>query len=198
LRSRSDNNDKLLCSKAAAEDHSPAMSKPPVLINEDPVPLRELFVFRIMISIANYWALAFLGIAYATLLPLFYSTPIEYGGLGLPPLMIGLCLGCYQLLNGLFQAFFFTTFIRIWGPKRVFMSSMTAFIPIFAMFPVIQLFARQWGLSAFIWVLVGVQLFLGIIMRMSYSESFSSVNMHILTKPLLFRFHIHLRHIIGT
>lgn len=171
-RSRSNTDDTLVCAKAA-ERHSPVLSKNSAPdLNEDPVPLRELFVFRILNPIANYWALSFLWITFHALLPLFYSTPIEYGGLGLPPPVIGLCLGVFRFANGPFQAFFFNKFVRIWGPKWIFMVAMIGFLPLFMMFPIIHAFARQRGLSPSVWVLVASQLMVAMIMPMAFGEIF--------------------------
>ena len=50
-----------------------------------PVPLRGLLVFPVLISITNYGLLALLDISKAALHPLFLSTPIAFGGLGLSP-----------------------------------------------------------------------------------------------------------------
>jgi MFS family permease len=156
-----------------AEDPCPTIKKPSSSnINEGPVPLRELFVPRILIPVSNYCFLAFLGIACAALLPLFYSTPIKFGGLGLSPPIVGLCLGGFGLVNGFFQAFFFTKFVGLWGPKRIFLIGMAGYLPIFATFPVIHVFASWWGLSPLIWALVAFQLFMMVIVDMSYGENF--------------------------
>ncbi|KAF9230340.1 major facilitator superfamily domain-containing protein, partial [Melanogaster broomeanus] len=56
---------------------------------ESPVPLRSLLVPKILLPIACYGAIAMLEIAMFALQPLFYSTPIELGGLGFSPATIG-------------------------------------------------------------------------------------------------------------
>jgi hypothetical protein len=168
--SRSDSDETLVCPDGN-ENRSSAISKPSApQFNEEPVPLRELFVSRVLLPIANYCLIAFLGIAFYALLPLFYSTPIEYGGLGLSPPVIGLCLAGFGMTNGLFQAFFFTKFVHLWGAKQIFLIGMMNYLPIFTIFPIIHVFARQWGLSPIIWVLVVFQLFVAIIVEMGYGE----------------------------
>ncbi len=57
-------------------------------------------------AVANYGALSLLDIAWAALLPLFYATPVEDGGMGFSPSTIGLILGLLGLLNGAIQGMF--------------------------------------------------------------------------------------------
>jgi hypothetical protein len=115
--------------------------------------------------------LGFLGIVFYALTPLFYSTPIEYGGLGLSPNIIGLCLGFLGVTNGLWQAFFFAKVVRIWGPKRMFMVGTMGYIPVFMILPITQLLARQWGLCPFVWALVACQLLFMVMAEMGYGET---------------------------
>jgi hypothetical protein len=137
----------------------------------EPVPLRELFVPRILTPLANYVYLAFLSMAFAALQPLFYSTPIELGGLGLPPSTIGVCLGTTAFMTGIFQVLFFDQIVKRWGAKRVFLFGLAAFLPIFACFPLINAFARAaGGRSRVVWVMIFVQMALVIVMDMSYSS----------------------------
>ncbi|KIM84964.1 hypothetical protein PILCRDRAFT_779480 [Piloderma croceum F 1598] len=139
---------------------------------ESPVPLRELFVFPILISMSNYSSLAFIEMALIALLPLFYSSPIEHGGLNLSPSTIGILLGIFGLVNGVFQAFFFAKIIKRLGAKNLFIAGMSSFIPIFLLFPVMNLLALRWGVSPIVWALVACQLAVVIVMDMSYATIF--------------------------
>ena len=112
------------------------------------------------------------------LMPLFYSSPIEYGGLGLPPSAIGILMGTYGLANGLCQAFGFTKVVKRWGVKRVFIAGMIAFLPIYLLFPVINLLARRWGLSPIVWVTLACQLLITIIMDTAFGNNWSSHRIH--------------------
>ena len=142
---------------------------------EVPVPLRELLVFPILISISNYASLAFIDIAMLALLPLFYSSPIEYGGLNLSPSSIGILLGACGLVNGVFQAFFFAKLVERWGARNIFIAGICSFLPIFLLFPVMNLLARRWGLSPIVWVAVACQLAMAIVMDMAYGETHFSL-----------------------
>lgn len=159
------------CSSETPSGESGCQSPTLQRSSEDPVPLRELLVFRVLISILNYVFLAFLNIMLSALQPLFYSTPIEFGGLGLPPATIGMWLGAIGLCEGLFQVLFFAKIVRRWGPKRVFVTAMSSFLPIFALFPVISFITRRWGVSPLVWALLACQLSLSVVMDMAFGES---------------------------
>ncbi|KIM86414.1 hypothetical protein PILCRDRAFT_65362 [Piloderma croceum F 1598] len=139
---------------------------------ESPVPLRELFIFPIVISVSNYASLALIDMAMLALLPLFYSSPIEHGGLNLSPSTIGILLGTFGLLNGVFQAFFFAKIIKRLGAKNLFITGISSSILIFLLFPLINLLALRRGVSPIVWVAVVCQLVITIIMDMSYATIF--------------------------
>ena len=107
-----------------------------------------------VLSIANYLWLAFLDVVVLALHPLFFATPIRLGGLGMSPATIGLCLGGFGLLDGVAHGLFFPKVIRRVGLKKLFLASVLCFIPMFAMFPVVNHFARMWGLSPAVWALI--------------------------------------------
>lgn len=61
-----------------------------------PEPLiRDILTRPVIVAVANYGALSLLDIAFSALLPLFYASPVEAGGLGFSPSKIGLILGCF-------------------------------------------------------------------------------------------------------
>ncbi|KAF9815816.1 hypothetical protein IEO21_04328 [Rhodonia placenta] len=137
---------------------------------EEPTQLRRLLIRPVLLSVANYGALALLDIAYRAVQPLFLSTPVALGGLGVSPATIGAVLGAFGLLNGVFQAAFFARIVRRWGPKRVFMAGMAMFVPLFALFPVLNALARAAGgvVDRTVWTVVFVQLMLSVVMDMAY------------------------------
>jgi MFS family permease len=114
--------------------------------------------------------LAFLDIGFCALLPLFYSGPIEYGGLGLSTPTIGLLLGLFGLANGVFQALFFAKLIRVFGPKKIYMAGVMGYLAIYAIFPFTHILARQWGVSPFVWILIALQLCAMIVVEMGFGE----------------------------
>ncbi|KAF7986425.1 hypothetical protein HWV62_31167 [Athelia sp. TMB] len=140
--------------------------------HEAPVPLRDLLTQPVVLSVTVYGLLAILEMALIALWPVFYSSSLEYGGLGLPPYVIGIIMGSFGLVNGLFQSIFFSRIITRWGVKILLMSGMAAFVPLFAMFPLIHSMAWRWGMSPTVWVLIALQIVVAIIMDMSYGSLF--------------------------
>ena len=129
---------------------------PKVHLHDKPLPLRKLLTYPVVLSVANYTALAFLSICALALLPLFLAMPLDIGGLNLSPSVIGYIMGSYGLADAVFQVFYFSPIVRRWGERVVFIAAMSAFIPIFLMFPTINFLARGWGQSSFgVWLLLG-------------------------------------------
>ena len=96
--------------------------------------------------------------AFRALQPLFYATPIRLGGLGMSPPTIGVLLGGFGLLNGIVQGVFFAKLSRSMGLKRLFLTSLFCYVPLFAMSPIISHLVRAWGLSLVVWAMVVFQL----------------------------------------
>ncbi|TBU50435.1 MFS general substrate transporter [Dichomitus squalens] len=148
------------------------------LVNHEPsdspanVPIRALLTKPVVWSVLNYAALALLEISYRAIQPLFFSTPIELGGLGLPPSTIGTILGCFGIMDGIFQALFFAKFVDHFGPKRVFYVGMFMFIPLWCLYPIMSILAKAGGITTAVWLLVFTQLALCVIMDMAYGCTF--------------------------
>ncbi|KAJ6488140.1 major facilitator superfamily domain-containing protein [Mycena vitilis] len=140
-----------------------------------PRPLRELLVFPVIISVSNYVAIGFLNTTLGALLPLFLAMPIEIGGLGLSPPKIGLILSAYGLATGIFQVVFFARFVHRFGEKRVFINGLITCLPVFALFPVMSMITRHFGISFIVWGLVGCVLALGALMDTSFGAIFMFV-----------------------
>jgi len=135
----------------------------------EPVPpLGAVLTKPVVLSIVNYLWLAFIDIALRALQPLFLAAPIHLGGLGMSPATIGLCLGTFGLLDGAVQGLFFPKVLRYVGLKRLFVMALFCFIPVFTMFPIINHFAREWGRSPAIWVLIVFQLMINCITEMAF------------------------------
>lgn len=142
----------------------------PSRIREGPVPIRDLLVFPILISVTNYVALAFLNISLNALQPLFFAMPVDIGGLGLSPPTIGYILGACGAASGVFQVFFFARIVRRFGVKNIFFAGMSAFLPIFALFPIMSILTQRVGFSHIIWFLLASLLALSAVMDMAYGE----------------------------
>ena len=66
---------------------------------EKPYPLRQLMTRRVLLSAIDYVTLSLVDIAFRTIQPLFFSTPVENGGLGLAPPSIGNILASFGALH---------------------------------------------------------------------------------------------------
>ena len=114
--------------------------------------------------------------AFRAVQPVFLSTPINLGGLGLSPSSIGTLLSAQGILNGLFQAFFFARIHDRWGSKKTFIAGISSVIPAFIMFPVANALARTQGYSIAVWVAIALQIVLGNLLGLSYGQcSFQSI-----------------------
>ena len=142
---------------------------PKVRTADEPVPLRELLVYPVVISVSNYAALAFLNISVNALLPLFLAMPLEIGGLNLSPPIIGCIIGSYGAAGAIFQAIYFARIVRRWGERTIFIMAMSTFLPVFSLLPLINFVARRWGqLSIVVCLLVGILLVMIAFMDLAY------------------------------
>jgi hypothetical protein len=158
-------------SRHSSEECHSRDSPKAIRLHDKPLPLRKLLTYPVVLSVANYTSLAFLHICTVALLPLFLAMPLDIGGLNLSPSAIGYIIGSYGLANAVFQIFYFSAIVRRWGERVVFIAAMSTFIPIFLMFPVINLLARGWGQSSFgVWLLLVVLGVLLTLMNMAYGN----------------------------
>ena len=126
-----------------------------------------------LIAAVNYATLSLVDIAYRAVQPLFFSTPIALGVLGLPPPPIGAILSFFGFMNGIFQVFFFARIHDRWGTKNVFIAGLLSAIPCFALFPFMNLLARSQGVSTTVWVIVALQTLISLGVSLSYGQRFS-------------------------
>jgi MFS family permease len=163
--------------------------------HEQELSFCDLLTFPVIISISNYFILAFLSIAVNALLPLFYHMPISMGGLDLDPVAIGYLMGMYGAGTGLFQLLFFARIVRRYGTRRVFILSLSMFIPMFAMFPATSIVAKAYGVDCLaVWVLVGLILFLLFFVDTAYGLFHLTPKKTLIDNPfhiIIFRMYIH-------
>lgn len=117
----------------------------PVKDAEKPVPLRALLTRPVVVSVVNYGMIGLLEVTAVALIPLIWSTSVEFGGLGMSPTSIGLWMAGYGFLNGIFQFVAFPHIVGRLGPRRVFIASILCFFPVYIMFPFENLALRDSG-----------------------------------------------------
>jgi len=136
--------------------------------NEEPVPLRHLINLKALIPVTSYVCLSSLQVASNAIQPLFLAMPVDIGGLGLTSRNVGYILGTYGFASSIFQIVMLGRLVRRFGVKSVFVSSMSAFIPIYLFSPVMNLLVRRNGFSYAVWVILGCQLSASLVMELGY------------------------------
>lgn len=135
-----------------------------------PLPIRQLLTWPVVIAAGNYAVLAIVDITLRAVQPVFLSTPIRLGGLGLSPQTIGVILSGYGILNGLLQIFFFAKIHDRFGSKRVYLTGIFSSLPVFLLFPIINILARHQGYSLTVWFAVALQCCTSIVINFSYGK----------------------------
>ena len=143
-------------------------------VNEEPVPLKDLLNLKVLIPVTSYVYISFLHISSNAIQPLFLAMPVNIGGLGLSSRDIGYILGTYGFVNSVFQVVILGRLIRRFGVKAIFVASISAFIPMYTLSPVMNLLVRRNGFSHFIWVVLGFQLLASLVMELGYGASSNS------------------------
>jgi MFS family permease len=148
----------------------------------------------VLVASANYSFIALVDMAFRALQPIFLSTPVEVGGLGIDPPVIGTVMAFFGILNGVFTVFFFSRLTDYFGVKKVYLMGITAAVPCFALFPVINHLARNsiersGGLGTDVWIAVGLQVALSVLVCLCYGTSVSKKSNRLLDLiPSLARF----------
>jgi hypothetical protein len=104
-----------------------------------------LFNRGLIIIYLNYASLCFLDMGYTALLPLFYSTSIPLGGVGLDPYYIGITLGSFGCVNAIVQARFLGPAIRKFGARKTYILSFPGLFGGVTLYPIIRYFAQRSG-----------------------------------------------------
>ncbi|KAG1728515.1 MFS multidrug-resistance DHA1 sub-family [Suillus paluster] len=133
-----------------------------------PLPLRALLTPKVLTVTASYTTMTLFHIAFGSILPVFYATPIELGGLSLDPPRIGTILATSAVAHGTFQILFYARLHDRFGAGPIHIAGVCSGIPIVLLFPVINALARAHGLSLAVWLCVGVQLALMTSLMMCY------------------------------
>lgn len=129
---------------------------------EMPVPFSGLMTRTVLTPAINYAAIAFLDISLRSIQPLFFSTSLDNGGLGLLPHQIGLIMSVGGLINGFALVAIFPVLDRWLGTKFLLYISVFTMLPAFALLPVINLVARSQIAPGLVQAIVGLQVFLTI------------------------------------
>ena len=111
-------------------------------IPEDKSPLLNRGLVMIYLNLVS---LAFLDMGCIVLLPLFYSTSIPSGGLGLNPYNIGITLGTFGFVNAIVQARFLGPLIRKFGARKMYITCFPGLFGCYALYPILRYFSQRYG-----------------------------------------------------
>ncbi|KZT73114.1 member of major facilitator superfamily multidrug-resistance, DHA1 sub-family [Daedalea quercina L-15889] len=161
-----------LTPQSVASANAIAPIAPGKATSSEPLPLRALLIPRVIISAGNYALLAIVDISYRTVLPVWMSTPIALGGLGLSPQGIGAILSVYGITNGTLQILTFSKAVDYFGAKKIYVYGMTAALPVFALMPITNFVAREEGYSITLWSLLVLQCLISITVNFCYGSVF--------------------------
>jgi len=139
-------------------------------------PSRTLLTRPVLLTLANYSTFAFLEVCVWVFLPLVYTTPIQFGGLGLDPTRMGETLAVYGILKGVLQLTIFDHILSFLGLRRTFITLLSCFIPSFLLFPLAGIHAQYAGRDTVLWVLVLIQLLCTVIINMAYGCTFMYIS----------------------
>jgi hypothetical protein len=136
-----------------------------------PLPLRAMLTSKVLSVTASYAAIALFHVAFSSISPVFYATPIERGGLSLDPPRIGAILGASSLAHATFHILFYAKINYHFGAGVIYTTGALSGIPIVILFPVINALARAHGMSLAVWLAIGVQHALVVSVIMCYRMS---------------------------
>ncbi|KAF8813375.1 major facilitator superfamily multidrug-resistance, DHA1 sub-family [Phlegmacium glaucopus] len=93
----------------------------------------------------NIVSLAFIDMGHFVLLPLFYSTSIQLGGLGLDPYLIGITLGSFGCVNAVVQARLLGPLIRKFGARKMYITCFPGLLVCITLYPIMRHFIHHFG-----------------------------------------------------
>ena len=142
------------------EQHQPSSSSNSEYDSSRPESHASSFLNRGLLFIyLNYAILAFLDMGHFVLLPLFYSTSIPLGGLGLDPFVIGTTLGTFGCINAVIQAKLLGPLIRKYGARKMYIMTCPCLFACFTLYPVMRFLAQLSGkVDGFVIVCMMVQM----------------------------------------
>ena len=137
---------------------------------EKPVPFRELLVTPVLVAAGSYASFALIDMAFRTVVPVYLSTPITVGGLGLDPSAIGIILAGSGMGNGVCQLFLLARLHGWFGAKNLCLATALSYLPVIALLPITNWVTQAHGLNGLVWLLLGIQMLLYIFANFSFSK----------------------------
>ena len=134
--------------------------------------LSTIFVPGVIIVASNLAAKALVDKFYSGTETLFLSTPIKNGGLGLTPRAIGTFESISSTVIGASQLFIFPSMHEAWGSKYVAVLGVSATLPRFVLWPLINWIASKDGYTGLVWFSLGSQVCCSVLSHFGFRKSF--------------------------
>ncbi|KIJ65162.1 hypothetical protein HYDPIDRAFT_131492 [Hydnomerulius pinastri MD-312] len=144
--------------------------------NDAQVPFRALLVPPVLIAAGSYASFSLIEMAFRAVIPVFYATPVEMGGLDLDPPAIGTILSLLGLSGGVLQWIFFAPMHDWLGAKNMFLVTTSACLPMVGLFPAINAVAREQGVGGAVYFLVGLQMALFVLASFAFGVTFMFIS----------------------
>ena len=136
-----------------------------------PLSLRAIFVPGIIIAALNLSSIYLIQAFYSETEVLYLSTPVKDGGLGLSLRTIGTFASIRSAVMGVSQLFVFPRVHDKWGSKYVFVLGLSASIPQFLLWPLMNLIARRDGYSGLVWFGLAAQVCCSVLNEFAWRKS---------------------------
>ncbi|KAK2459582.1 hypothetical protein APHAL10511_008392 [Amanita phalloides] len=133
-----------------------------------PLPLRAILTPKVIAAAVNYATLCMVDKAYYSIHPVFLSTPIPDGGLGLTPRAIGTFSSIVAIITGICQVFIFPRMHDHLGSRNFFIFGILTALPTFGFWPVLNWMAKTGGYSGSVWFALALQTSCSIITQMAF------------------------------
>lgn len=139
------------------------------VIEEEPIPIKELFTPKVNKVMFSFAILSLMGTAIGGLLPLFCFTPTRDGGLEFSEKDIGNAMSIRAIAILVVQILAFPWLQRKMGTYRLYKLMMFLWIPAFLGLPLLVPFAMH-KQTAIVWIGLGFTLLCGAIGNMAFGE----------------------------
>ena len=130
-----------------------------------------VFLPGVIIAAINLSAICLLQKFFSETEALYLSTPIRDGGLGLSLSAIGTCVSIRATVVGLSQLFVFPRVHDKWSSRCIFVLGLSASVPQFLLWPLMNWIARRDGYSSMVWLAFGSQICCSVLTEFAWRKS---------------------------
>ncbi len=138
-----------------------------------PLSLRTISVPGVIVAAINLSSICLLQTFYSETEVLYLSTSIRDGGLGLSPQAIGILSSISSTVAGISQLFIFPRVHDKWGSRYMYVLGLSASVPLFVLWPLMNWIARENGYSGLVWFALATQMCCSVLNQFGWRRSFA-------------------------